>query len=65
MPLRGTVLLTELSGSESVAHFSFGEDVWVAQSHGVHPYRLGERHTFYLDPAGHLYFGRDGNLVAA
>jgi glycerol transport system ATP-binding protein len=65
VPLEGTVLLTELSGSESVAHFRFGERTWVAQSHGVHAYRIGERHTFWLDPAGHLYFDRDGNLVAA
>ncbi len=65
VPLQGTVRLTELSGSESVAHFSFGDETWVSQSHGVHPYRLGEPHTFYVDPAGHLYFDRGGNLVAA
>ena len=65
VPLDGTVLLTELSGSESVAHFRFGERIWVAQSHGVHPYRIGERQTFWLDPAGHLYFDRDGKLAVA
>ena len=26
-----------------------GERTWVAQSHGVHPYRVGETHDFYLD----------------
>ena len=65
VPLEGSVLLTELSGSESVAHFRFGDQTWVSQSHGVHPYRLGEAHTFYLDPSAHLYFDPDGNLVAA
>ena len=65
VPLEGEVLLTELSGSESVAHFRFGDATWVAQSHGIHPYRIGERHTFWLDPAGHLYFDAGGNLVAA
>jgi glycerol transport system ATP-binding protein len=65
VPLEGSVLLTELSGSESVAHFRFGDQTWVSQSHGVHPYQLGASHTFWLDPAGHLYFDPDGNLVAA
>jgi glycerol transport system ATP-binding protein len=65
VPLEGSVLLTELSGSESVAHFRFGDRTWVSQSHGVHPYRIGAPHTFWLDPAGQLYFDRDGNLVAA
>jgi glycerol transport system ATP-binding protein len=65
VPLEGSVLLTELSGSESVAHFRFGDRTWVSQSHGIHPYRLGAPHTFWLDPSGHLYFDPDGNLVAA
>jgi glycerol transport system ATP-binding protein len=65
VPLEGSVLLTELSGSESVAHFRFGDRTWVSQSHGVHAYSLGEPHTFWLDPSGHLYFDGDGNLVAA
>lgn len=64
VPLEGKVLLTELSGSESVAHFAFGDQTWVAQSHGVHPYEIGEARTFYVDPAGCLYFGDDGRLVA-
>ncbi len=63
--LEGRVLLTELSGSESIAHFALGDETWVAQSHGVHPYQLGERHVFHLDLAGCLYFTPDGRLVAA
>ena len=65
VPLEGSVLLTELSGSESVAHFRFGDRTWVSQSHGVHSYSLGAPHTFYLDPSSHLYFDGDGKLVAA
>ncbi len=60
----GTVLVTELSGSESVAHFRLGERAWVSQSHGVHPFRTGERHDFHFDPSRCLYFGADGRLVA-
>ena len=51
MPLTGTVRITELSGSESVAHFQAGDGIWVAQSDGVHPYRVGEPHRFFLDVA--------------
>ena len=42
VPLTGVVQITELSGSESVAHFAVGDQTWVAQSNGVHPYRVGE-----------------------
>ena len=56
--------ITELSGSESVAHFVAGEQTWVAQSNGVHPYRVGETHAFYLDVRRGLYFAADGRRVA-
>jgi glycerol transport system ATP-binding protein len=64
VPLPGVVQITELSGSESVAHFSVGETTWVAQSNGVHPYRLGQPHEFFLDVAHGLYFDPDGRRVA-
>jgi glycerol transport system ATP-binding protein len=63
--LRGKVLVTELSGSESVAHFDMNGRTWVAQSHGVHPYEVGATHDFFVDVAGCLYFGADGDLVTA
>ncbi|MBP7000502.1 ABC transporter ATP-binding protein [Amaricoccus sp.] len=63
-PLTGTVRITELSGSESVAHFQAGDGVWVAQSDGVHPYRVGEPHRFWLDVRHGLYFAPDGRRVA-
>jgi hypothetical protein len=36
----------------------------VAQSKGVHPYRVGETHAFYLDVRRGLYFDADGRRVA-
>ncbi len=63
--LTGRIVITELSGSESVAHFALGERVWVSHSHGVHGYEVGREHTFHLDPGGCLYFAPDGRLVAA
>ena len=37
---------------------------WVAQSNGVHPYRVGDTHEFYLDVGHGLYFAGDGRRVA-
>lgn len=60
----GTVLVTELSGSESSAHFQMGQAGWVSLAHGVHPYEIGETHRFYMDPRNAFYFAPDGRLVA-
>lgn len=62
--LSGEVLVTELSGSDSSAHFQMGPDSWVSLTHGVHPFEVGQEQVFYLDPAHCLYFAPDGQLVA-
>ena len=62
--LSGAVLVTELSGSESSAHFQMGAEGWVSLSHGVHPYEVGEDHRFYMDASHAFYFAPDGRLVA-
>lgn len=64
VPLSGHVLVTELSGSESSAHFRLPVGDWVSLSHGVHPYEVGEDHPFYLDPSACFYFAPDGAIVA-
>ncbi len=64
VPLTGRVQVTELSGSNSSAHFQLGGGNWVSLSHGVHPYRIGEDHTFYMDPSKCFYFAPDGKRVA-
>jgi glycerol transport system ATP-binding protein len=61
----GRVLITELSGAESVIHFAHGELTWTSQSHGVHAMQVGETATFYMDAAQCMYFGADGRLVAS
>ncbi|MFL4468724.1 ABC transporter ATP-binding protein [Tateyamaria armeniaca] len=60
----GTVLVTELSGSESSAHFQLGDDGWVSLAHGVHPYQVGESHRFYMDASKAFFFSPDGRLAA-
>ncbi len=62
--LNGDVLVTELSGSESSAHFRMDAGDWVSLSHGVHPFKVGESHAFYLDPSACFYFAPDGKIVA-
>jgi glycerol transport system ATP-binding protein len=62
--LTGRVLVTELSGSDSSAHFRMGGDTWVSLAAGVHAFRVGEDHDFYLDTAHCFYFAPDGALAA-
>ncbi|MFK7836808.1 MAG: ABC transporter ATP-binding protein [Sulfitobacter sp.] len=62
--LTGKVMVTELSGSESSAHFEMGSDGWVSLAHGVHPYEVGEEHAFFMDVSQAFYFAPDGRLVA-
>ena len=62
--LTGQVLVTELSGSESSAHFRMGDVTWVSLSPGVTPFEVGQDHPFFMDPAHCFYFAPDGALVA-
>jgi len=62
--VKGRVLVTEISGSESVVHLDIGGHTWVSQSHGVHPYKIGDTATFHADVERALFFGSDGRLVA-
>lgn len=64
VPLNGTVQITELSGSDSSAHFNMGSNSWVSLASGVHDYQIGEQHMFFMDPSRCFYFVPDGTLVA-
>jgi glycerol transport system ATP-binding protein len=62
--ITGVVQITELSGSESVAHFAIGGGQnWVALSNGVQPYQIGSEHTFWIETDRCLYFTLDGHLA--
>ncbi|WP_153772026.1 ABC transporter ATP-binding protein [Labrenzia sp. CE80] len=60
----GNVMVTELSGSESVVHFHLGGRTWVSQSHGIHPFEVGEQATLYADVSQAFYFDASGALIA-
>ncbi len=59
----GKVLITELSGSESVVHFQHAGQVWVSQSHGIHAFEIGQTASFHFDPDQCLYFDVDGHRI--
>ncbi|MDX1424915.1 MAG: ABC transporter ATP-binding protein [Kiloniellales bacterium] len=63
--LEGKVLVTELSGSESVIHFELQDRTWVSQSHGIHPFEVGARAELFMDVGHCLYFGQNDELIAA
>ena len=62
--ISGEVRITELSGSESVAHFRMGNSIWVSQTSGAHPYQVGEVRDFFIDIAHCFYFTPDEKLAA-
>ncbi len=63
--LEGTVLVTELSGSESVVHFDLDGQAWISQSHGIHPFQVGAAARFCMDVGRVKLFDLDDRLVAA
>jgi glycerol transport system ATP-binding protein len=61
--LTGTVLVTEISGSESVIHFNAGGKTWVSQTSGVQPIKVGETVRFAADLSHAHFFNTDGTRV--
>lgn len=59
----GRVLITEISGSESVIHFTLGGKTWVSQSHGIHPFEVGAPARLFVDTSQILYYKPDGELA--
>lgn len=63
--ITGEVLVTELSGSESIVHMRVGADTWVSLAHGIHAFQTGETADLYADMSHAFYFAPDGTLIAA
>jgi glycerol transport system ATP-binding protein len=60
-----TVLLTEITGSESFVHLKCDSANWVAVMRGVVEYAPGDRLDAEVDPANLYIFDLSGRLVAA
>jgi glycerol transport system ATP-binding protein len=61
--LEGQVLVTEISGSESVVHFDAAGQTWVSQSAGVHPIKVGGHAKFAADLNRAIYFNEAGQRM--
>ena len=62
--LEGRVLVTELSGSESVIHLDVDGTTWVSQSHGIHPFEVGTHARLHVDIDQGLFFSPNGERVS-
>jgi glycerol transport system ATP-binding protein len=62
--IKGRVLVTELSGSESIIHCDVGGQTWISQSHGIHPFEVGSNARLYADIDQSLFFGSNNEFIA-
>ncbi len=63
--IQGVVKVTEISGSDSVIHIIFGDSSWVSESHGIHPYKVGETIDLFMNINQCLLFDEQGDLISA
>jgi len=59
----GKVVVTEISGSESVVHMRVGHDTWVSLSHGIHPFKRGQDVKLFLQTDHCFYFDENERLI--
>ena len=62
--IKGRVLVTELSGSESIIHCDIDGQTWISQSHGIHPFDVGETAKLFVDIDQSLFFGTNNEFIA-
>ena len=61
--ISGKVLISELSGSESLIHFTNGNLNWVSLSNGIQQKNIGEDTKLYMNTDEFLYFDQNNRLV--
>ena len=59
-----SVGVTEITGSETFLHATYGEHRWVGLVHGVHNLKPGQTVSLWLDPS-HIYFFDAEDRLAA
>jgi glycerol transport system ATP-binding protein len=57
------VMITEISGSESVIHFDLEGLKWVSLDAGIHPFEVGAHARLYADMDHALYFAPNDTLI--
>ncbi len=63
--IRASVVITEITGSESYIHIDIDGVRWVVLTHGIHSFDIGETIEVFLDPHQLYVFREDGTLAAA
>ena len=63
LEIKGKVLISELSGSESLIHFTNGDLNWVSLSNGIHQKNVGEQTKLFMNSDEFLYFDESNKLV--
>lgn len=61
--INGKVLISELSGSESLIHFTIGKLSWVSLSNGIQQKNIGENTKLFMNVDEFLYFDTNNRLV--
>ncbi len=61
--INGKVLISEISGSESLIHFTNSSLNWVSLSNGIHQKKIGETTKLYMNIDEFLYFDQNNRLV--
>tara|TARA_B100001059_G_scaffold120497_1_gene120639 strand:- start:536 stop:1009 length:474 start_codon:yes stop_codon:yes gene_type:complete len=61
--ITGKVLISELSGSESLIHFTNGNLNWVSLSNGIQQKNIGENTKLFMNVDEFLYFDLNNRLV--
>ena len=61
--INGKVQISELSGSESLIHFTNGNLNWVSLSNGIQQKNVGENTKLYMNTDEFLYFDQNNRLV--
>jgi glycerol transport system ATP-binding protein len=61
--IKGKVLISELSGSESLIHFRNANLNWVSLSNGIHQMNVGQEAKLYMNVDEFMYFDQNNNLV--
>jgi glycerol transport system ATP-binding protein len=61
---KAKVIVTEISGSESVIHARVNDQTWISQSHGIHALPIGSSAELFVDLDQSLFFDEQGRLVS-
>ena len=65
VPVRSTVLVTEITGSESFIHLDLAGVRWVMLTHGIRTIPAGEEVVVFIDTRHLMVFDADGRSMSA